>query len=82
MPQLSEEDKILKKNIRERINQLLDVYFESQTDASKNLDIDRQNFNAWINPKSNRGPTIYSINKFCKTVDISLSEFFDSPIFK
>ena len=82
MPKLNEEDKILKKKIRERINQLVDVYFESQTDASKNLDIDRQNFNAWINAKSNRGPTIYSINRFCKTINISLEDFFDSPIFK
>ena len=81
MPKLKEEDIILKEKIKERINQLLKEHFESQIAASRNLDVDRQNFNAWINLKSDRGATIYSINKFCKAINITLSDFFDSPIF-
>ena len=82
MPKLREEDKILKEKIKERIIQLLEEHFGTQTSASKNLDIDRQNFNPWVNLKNDRGATIYSINRICEAIEIDLSDFFDDPIFR
>ena len=81
MAKLRKEDEILKKKIKQRLFNLRVELGDTKSDISKNIDVDRQNFQPWENLKSNRGITIYSLSRICKALGISLKEFFDDEIF-
>jgi transcriptional regulator with XRE-family HTH domain len=68
----------LRDKVAERIKELRESSGKSQTEFALELGVDKQTLHRL---ESGRGATIYSINKFCKASGISLSEFFDSPIF-
>jgi len=77
MTTLSKEDIALKNTIAERIKFFRTKTGLSQSDFAEKYDIDRQILNRWESINNKRGITIYTINKFCKMVGISLKEFFD-----
>ncbi len=77
MAELTKEDTILRIKIAERIKSLREQTGLSQSDFAKKHDIDRQILNRWESPNNKRGVTIYTIQKFCNMIDISLSDFFD-----
>lgn len=81
MAELTKEDTILKKKISERIEFLRIKTGLSQSDFAKKHDIDRQVINRWESTKNKRGVTIYSINKFCDMINITIKDFFDSDTF-
>lgn len=81
MAELTKEDTILQIKIAERFQNLRLKTGLSQTDFAQKHHIDRQLVNRWESVKNKRGVTIYSINKFCKMMDITLSEFFNDDIF-
>ncbi|MCG2419383.1 XRE family transcriptional regulator [Aequorivita sp. F47161] len=82
MAKLREEDEKLKKKIKQRLFLLREKLGDSKSDVSKNIDVDRQNFQPWENLKSDRGITIYSLNRICKALGITLKEFFDDELFR
>ncbi|WP_423819675.1 XRE family transcriptional regulator [Salinimicrobium sp. TIG7-5_MAKvit] len=92
MAELSKEDIILANKIANRIKFLREKYCgPKQADFVKKYNIEKQLISRWENPikidlksgkKSGRGITIYSVNTFCRTIGISLKEFFDDEIFK
>jgi DNA-binding XRE family transcriptional regulator len=82
MAKLREEDEILKKRIKLRLNRLREELGESKSDVSKNIEVDRQNFQPWENLRSDRGITIYSLNWICRAFGITLKDFFDDQLFK
>ncbi|WP_269235005.1 helix-turn-helix domain-containing protein [Flavobacterium flavigenum] len=82
MAELTKEDTILQKKIAERIQFLRLKTGLSQTDFAQKNHIDRQVINRWESIKNKRGVTIYSIQKFCKMLDITLKDFFDDEEFK
>lgn len=82
MSRLSQEDIKLKEKIKERMISLLNEYNLRQANYADKANIERQHINRWVNPNSNRGISIYSIRKFCITLEISLKDFFDSPLFE
>lgn len=77
MAELDKEDIKLKNKIAERIQFLRIKTGLSQSDFAKKHDIDRQILNRWESTNNKRGLTIYTINKFCKMIGISISEFFN-----
>lgn len=82
MAKLRKEDEILKVKIKERLSKIRNELGDSKSDISKNIDIDRQNFQPWENLKSNRGISIYSLNRICIALGISLKDFFDDELFR
>ena len=76
MAELEKEDIILKNKIADRIQSLRIKTGLSQSEFAQKHDIDRQIINRWES-NNKRGITIYTINKFCKMIGISLKEFFD-----
>lgn len=80
MAELTEEDIKLKNKIAERIKFLRIKTGLSQTDFAKKYDIDRQIINRWESVKNKR-VTIYTVQKFCNMIGITLKEFFDSETF-
>ncbi|TDN80370.1 hypothetical protein DET49_13211 [Salegentibacter sp. 24] len=82
MAKLREEDEILKQKIKLRLLGLREKQGDSKSGISKNIDVDRQNFQPWENIKSKRGITIYSLNRICKALGITLKEFFDDELFR
>ncbi|SFN37466.1 helix-turn-helix domain-containing protein [Salegentibacter flavus] len=82
MAKLREEDEILKQKIKLRLLGLREKQGDSKSGISKNIDVDRQNFQPWENLKSKRGITIYSLNRICKALGITLKEFFDDELFR
>jgi transcriptional regulator with XRE-family HTH domain len=81
MAELTEQDTILLKRIAERIQFLRLKTGLSQTDFAKKHHIDRQVINRWESIKNKRGVTVYSIQKFCKMLDMTLKDFFDDESF-
>lgn len=81
MGQLTKEDTILQIKIAERIQFLRLKTGLSQTDFAQKYHIDRQVVNRWESTRNKRGVTVYSIQKFCKMLDITLQEFFDDEKF-
>jgi len=76
MAELEKEDIILKNKIAERIQSLRIKTGLSQSEFAQKHDIDRQIVNRWES-SNKRGITIYTINKFCNMIGISLKDFFD-----
>lgn len=76
---LDDQDLQLKEAIAKRIKELRKSSGKKQNHfANENLDTDKQMLQRL---ESGRGASIYSIYKFCKAIDLSLKDFFDSPIF-
>ena len=82
MAQLRIEDKVLRDKIKLRLKRLRNEQEKSKTDVSKRVEVDRQNFQPWENLDSERGMTIYSINRVCKALGITLHDFFNDEIFQ
>lgn len=77
---LDEIDIQLRDGIAKRIKELRKSSGKKQNHfASENLETDKQMLQRL---ESGRGASIYSVNKICKALGISLKEFFDSPTFK
>lgn len=76
MAELEQEDIELKNKIAERIQYLRIKTGLTQSDFAKKYEIDRQILNRWESTKNKRGVNIYTINKFCKMLGITLTEFF------
>lgn len=81
MAELEKEDIILKNKIADRIQSLRIKTGLSQSEFAQKHDIDRQIINRWES-NNKRGITIYTINKFCKMIGISLKDFFDFDLKK
>lgn len=77
MGKLAKEDLILKSKIAERIKFFRFRTGLSQSEFAKKFDIDRQILSRWESKNNLRGVTIYTIQKFCNMIGITLSEFFD-----
>lgn len=77
MGKLEKEDIILKKKIAERIKFLRSKTGLSQSEFAKKYDIDRQILNRWESENNPRGVTIYTIQKFCNMIGITLRKFFE-----
>ncbi|WP_369765278.1 helix-turn-helix domain-containing protein [Flavobacterium sp. WC2429] len=77
MAELEKEDIILKNKIADRIQSLRLETGLSQSEFAQKHDIDRQIINRWESKTNKRGITIYTINKFCKMIGISLKDFFN-----
>jgi transcriptional regulator with XRE-family HTH domain len=76
---LDKEDLELKRKIALRIKELRKLSGKKQTEFAYDLGVDKQSLNRL---EGGRGATIYTISKICKALEISLIQFFDSPIFK
>lgn len=76
---LDKADAELRAKIAARIKELRETSGKNQTEFAYDLGVDRQTM---YRLEKGRGATIYSINKFCKTRGITLSQFFDSPLFR
>lgn len=77
MGKLAKEDIVLKNKIAERIKFFREKTGLSQSEFAKKFDIDRQILNRWESENNSRGITIYTIQRFCNMVGITLREFFD-----
>jgi len=77
MGRLTKEDSILKNKIAERIKFLREGTGLSQSEFAKKYDVDRQILNRWESNGNPRGVTIYTIQKFCGMLGITLRDFFD-----
>jgi transcriptional regulator with XRE-family HTH domain len=82
MNKLSKDDIKLRNKITQRLINLRKSTGLSQSEFAQLHEIDRQQVNRWESFESERGVTIYTIQKFCTLVKISLHEFFDDPLFK
>ncbi|WP_294219979.1 helix-turn-helix transcriptional regulator [uncultured Chryseobacterium sp.] len=82
MSKLTKDDIELRNKITQRLINLRKSTGLTQSDFAKLHEIDRQQVNRWESFESERGVTIYTIQKFCTLVKITLQEFFDDPLFK
>lgn len=82
MSKLTEDDIILRNKITQRLINLRESTGLTQSEFARMYEIDRQQINRWESFESERGVTIYTINRFCRILKISLKEFFDDSIFK
>ncbi|MBC5836709.1 helix-turn-helix domain-containing protein [Flavobacterium muglaense] len=76
MAELEKDDIILKNKIADRIQSLRIKTGLTQSEFAQKHDIDRQIINRWES-NNKRGVTIYTINKFCNMLGITLKDFFD-----
>ncbi|MCV9926286.1 helix-turn-helix transcriptional regulator [Flavobacterium sp. LS1R49] len=81
MGKLRVEDIILRDQIKLRLKELREKSSQNKSDLSKDVEIDRQNFQAWEKLEIDRGMSIYSVSRVCKVLGITLKDFFDSNIF-
>lgn len=82
MSKLTKDDIELRNRITERLIRLRKSTGLSQSEFAKLHEIDRQQVNRWESYESERGVTIYTIQRFCTLIKITLQEFFDDPLFK
>lgn len=78
MGTLNEIDLQLKLKIAQRIKALRKSTGKNSSEFAKDLSTDRQSLHRW---EKGRGVTIYTINKFCIEIGISLKEFWNDPLF-
>jgi DNA-binding XRE family transcriptional regulator len=76
---LDKTDIELRKKIALRFKGFREASGKNQTEFAYDIGMDKQ---TWYRLEKGRGATIYTINKFCKTQGITVSQFFDSPLFK
>ena len=81
MAKHTEADIELKNNIKKRINNLLEDKGLKQNDFATISFKDRQAINRWTNLNNDRGVSIYTIAQFCLALNITLTYFFDDPLF-
>jgi len=79
MASLDSIDLELKKRIAKRIADLREATGKKQSEFAKESLKDRQTLHRW---EKGRGATIYTINKICIELEISLDDFFNDPLFK
>jgi transcriptional regulator with XRE-family HTH domain len=77
MRKLDDEDKELKTKIASRIKSLREATGMLMTEYAKDTYKDKQSQSRW----EKEGASIFTINKFCKERGITLSEFFNDPLF-
>jgi transcriptional regulator with XRE-family HTH domain len=82
MAKLTQEDIILKNSIAQRIEELRQATGLTQSQFAKEHAIDRQAISRWEDKNGERGITIHTVKRFCLMIEISLKDFFDSPLFK
>lgn len=92
MSKLSEENIILANKIADRIKNLRILYAgKKQIDFVEKYNVEKQEISRWENHvKRNkktgkiegRGITIYTIEKFCNLIGITLNGFFDDDLFR
>ena len=73
-------DSDLKQRIAQRMIQLRERAGKKQQQLAYEYGKDKQTQNKW--EKGTRGASIYTINKFCIALGITLSDFFDDDIFR
>lgn len=78
MPNLDPDDMLFKQRLAQRIAELRSKTGKRSAVFAKENSSDRQTQHRI---EKGRGVTIYTIRKFCRSLNISLSEFFDSPLF-
>lgn len=81
MAKHTEIDIELKNSIKKRINNLLEDKGLKQNDFATLSLKDRQAINRWTNLNNDRGVSIYTIAQFCSVLNITLTYFFDDPLF-
>lgn len=92
MSKLTEENIVFANKIADRVKNLRVQYAgKKQSDFVKKYNVEKQEISRWEshvkrNEKTGkiigRGITIYTINKFCELIGISLKEFFDDKLFR
>jgi len=70
----------LRQRISQRMIQLRELSGKKQQEFAYEYGKDKQTQNKW--EKGSRGASIYTINKFCIALGISLTEFFASDLFE
>jgi transcriptional regulator with XRE-family HTH domain len=75
---LDKGDHELKDAIALRFKELREGSGKNQTQFAYDYGKDKQTQNRF---EKGRGATIYTINKFCMALGISIAYFFDSPLF-
>ncbi|AXY77958.1 XRE family transcriptional regulator [Paraflavitalea soli] len=75
---LSKDDAKLKDKIASRLKEIRESTGKNKTEFAYDLGVDKQVVSRLEN---GRGATIYTIDKYCKVMGITLSDFFDSPLF-
>lgn len=78
MGKMDEIDLALKAKIAQRIKTLREGTGMTSSEFAKNSYKDKQSQHRL----ENEGASIYSINKFCLEIGISLKKFWDDPLFK
>ncbi|WP_179021846.1 helix-turn-helix transcriptional regulator [Winogradskyella forsetii] len=81
MAKLKPEDIALNQKIALRIKELRVKANPNQSKFAECHFIDRQLVSRWENTNDQRGVSIHTVNRFCKMVGVSLTEFFDSNLF-
>jgi transcriptional regulator with XRE-family HTH domain len=75
---LDNTDIALRTAISKRLKELRLQSGKTQESFAHESGKDKQSYNR---NETGKGATIYTINKFCKENDITLKQFFDSPLF-
>lgn len=75
---LDDIDNDLKKAISLRFIELRESSGKNQTQFAYDYGKDKQTQNKF---EKGKGASIYTINKFCIALNITVADFFDSPIF-
>jgi hypothetical protein len=78
MRKLDDEDKELKTKIASRIKSLRAATGKGMTAFAIDNYKDKQSQSRW----EKEGASIFTINKFCKEIGITLNEFFNDPLFQ
>ncbi len=81
MSKLKSEDIEFNKRVALRVKELRLNVNKSQSKFAEAHFVDRQIISRWENTKDSRGISIHTINRFCKMINISLKDFFDSELF-
>lgn len=75
---LDKIDLVLRALIAQRFRELRESFNKTQEQLAHEGGRDKQAYNK---NETGKGATIYTVNKFCIENEISLKEFFDSPLF-
>jgi transcriptional regulator with XRE-family HTH domain len=78
MRKLDDDDLELKRRIARRIKDLRESTGKAMSKFAQDTDKDKQSQNRW----EKEGASIFTINKFCKEIGISLNDFFNDPLFQ
>ncbi|WP_194766501.1 helix-turn-helix domain-containing protein [Tamlana sp. I1] len=81
MAKLRPEEIAFNDKVAQRIKDLRVKVNPNQKKFSESHDIDRQIVSRWESTTDERGVSIHTINRFCKMINITLKEFFDSEHF-